>query len=338
MFWINNPTREEADLAIANGATGCTLNPSYTQKMIDHATEGPYALALLDEVIREVKDDKDATVVLQRRLAQPILERFLPMYEKAPETNGHVSLQGDPFEDDDADAILHQAWGDRAVSPNVTIKIPCIPAGLSAMDTLVRSGVPVNVTEVFAYCQSVTVCEVNERARRTASKAPPVYLSHITGIYDDYLAKYSADHNVDISGDTLWQAGLVVARKVYQLMIEKGYNLTLIGGGARGLHHFTEMVGARAVVTINWKGTADELVRSDPPVVYRVFNPVPQGVVDELLVKLPDFRRGWIPDGLKIEEYAGFGPVQLFRSMFVKSWQRVLDVIKQRRAASVPVH
>ena len=39
-FWINNPTRAQADLAIANGATGCTNNPSYSQKMVDHPTEG----------------------------------------------------------------------------------------------------------------------------------------------------------------------------------------------------------------------------------------------------------------------------------------------------------
>ena len=40
-----------------------------------------------------------------------------------------------------------------------------------------------------------------------------------------------------------------------------------ISGGARGLHHFTEMVGADAVVTINWQGTADTLIQQDPVVV-----------------------------------------------------------------------
>ena len=33
MFWINNPTSEQADWALENGALGCTNNPSYTQKM-----------------------------------------------------------------------------------------------------------------------------------------------------------------------------------------------------------------------------------------------------------------------------------------------------------------
>ena len=37
-FWINNPTRAQVDLAISLEASGCTNNPSYSQKMVDHPT------------------------------------------------------------------------------------------------------------------------------------------------------------------------------------------------------------------------------------------------------------------------------------------------------------
>ncbi len=40
MFWINNPTRTQADIAMEQGALGCTNNPSYTQKMLDNAGGG----------------------------------------------------------------------------------------------------------------------------------------------------------------------------------------------------------------------------------------------------------------------------------------------------------
>ena len=33
-----------------------------------------------------------------------------------------------------------------------------------------------------------------------------------------------------------------------------------------------------------------------------------------------------------IEEFEDFGPVQLFKSSFTKSWKRVLEIIKERRA------
>ena len=106
-----------------------------------------------------------------------------------------------------------------------------------------------------------------------------------------------------------------------------------MAGGARGLHHFTEMVGGNLCITINWEGTADRLLETNPPVVYRLFNPVPQKVIDELEEKIPDFERGYCEDGLSVSEFEGFGPVQLFKSAFVKSWQRVLDLIKERRNA-----
>jgi transaldolase len=59
---------------------------------------------------------------------------------------------------------------------------------------------------------------------------------------------------------------------------------------------------------------------------------VPQKVIDELMEKLPDFRRGYLHDGLEVEEFESFGPVQLFRSSFIKSWKHVLEIIKDRRA------
>ena len=37
-------------------------------------------------------------------------------------------------------------------------------------------------------------------------------------------------------------------------------------------------------------------------------------------------------DGLAVEDFEHFGPVQLFRSSFINSWKRVLAVIQERRA------
>lgn len=177
----------------------------------------------------------------------------------------------------------------------------------------------------------VALAETYEKVARESGQWPMMYMSHIAGIYDDYLQNYVRENDVQISPDVLHQAGLAVARKVYRLMTERGYKFTFIGGGARGLHHFTEMVGGRVVITINWQGTADKLVELNPPVVYRIFNPVPDKVIDELMEKLPAFRRGYLEDGLSVDEFEDFGPVQLFKSAFTKSWGTVLDIIKEQR-------
>jgi transaldolase len=331
-FWINNPSRDQADLAIANGATGCTNNPSYSQKMVDHPTEGAYALKLLDEAIKESPSDDESIAIFQRKLVKPISDRFLPIFRKSNEQQGYVSIQGDPIREDDPDVVIREALENRKLSPNICCKIPTTHSGLVAMEYLVGKDVPLNATEIFGIKQATVLMDTYEKASQKTGKHPKLFLSHIAGIYDDHLKKCVESQKIDISPDVLWQAGLAVARKMYTKMEERGMPGTFIAGGARGLHHFTEMVGGQVCGTINWEGTADKLIEQNPPVVYRLFNPVPQKVIDELMEKLPDFKRGYLDDGLEIEEFEGFGPVQLFRSQFTGSWKRVLDLIKERRA------
>jgi transaldolase len=329
-FWINNPTRAQADLAISLASSGCTNNPSYTQKMIDHPTEGAYALKILDETIQEVKDDWQAVAEFQRRLVKPIAERFLPIFQKNAGRKGFVSIQGDPIHEEDPDVIIREALENRKVSPNICCKIPTTQAGLNAMEYLISQDIPLNATEIFGIHQAVVLCETYQQASRKYGKSPQLYISHIAGIYDDYLQNVVKKEAVEISPDVLWQAGLAVARKLYQIMEERQYPGIFVAGGARGLHHFTEMVGGKVCCTINWEGTADKLIEQDPPVVYRLFNPVPQQVIDELIEKLPDFKRGYLEDGLEVEQFEDFGPVNLFRSIFINSWNRVFDLVRER--------
>ena len=332
-FWINNPTRAQCDLAIVNGASGCTTNPSYTQKMLDHPKEGPYALRILDEAIHVSDNDDEVAAIFQRRLVGPIAEKFMPMYTETSGDKGYVSIQGDPLHEDDPDVVIHESLENHKVSPNICCKIPATKCGLAVIEYLVGHDVPMNATEIFGISQGIAVCETYMKASKRTGNHPKLYLSHIAGIYDDHLRVVVERDHIDISADVLWQAGLAVARRFYALMQERGFPGIFVAGGARGLHHFTEMVGGNVCCTINWEGTADELLKQDSPVVYRLFNPVPRKVIDELTEKLTDFRRGYLEDGLSTGEFEEFGPVHLFRSSFMGSWRRVLELIKERRAA-----
>jgi transaldolase len=328
-FWINNPTRQQTDLAISHGASGCTNNPSYTQKMVDHPTEGPYAVGILEQVVREVESDWEAVAEFQRRLVKPIAQKFLPTFQNNASSKGFVSIQGDPIHEEDPDVIIREALENRKVSPNICCKIPTTNAGLQAMEYLISQDIPLNATEIFAIHQGVVLCETYQRASRKFGKTPQLFVSHIAGIYDDFFQNVVKKDAIEISPDVLWQAGLAVARKLYQIMEERQYPGIFVAGGARGLHHFTEMVGGKVCCTINWEGTADRLLEQNPAVVYRLFNPVPQKVIDELIEKLPDFKRGYQENGLEIEEFDDFGPVILFRSSFINSWNRVLELVHE---------
>ena len=84
------------------------------------------------------------------------------------------------------------------------------------METLIEENTPINATEIFGVSQTIALCELHEKVARRVNKRPVLYVSHIAGIYDDYFKSYAEKEKVDISPDVLWQAGLAVARRVYQ--------------------------------------------------------------------------------------------------------------------------
>lgn len=329
-FWINNVTREEARMAIDAGAVGCTQNPSYTWKIVQCPEEQSFLQGMLDPILSSEKDDNKALIRLQRELISHIAEIFMPMYRESGGRLGYVSIQGDPFRED-AESIVRYARYNREAGPNIMAKIPVTKDGLEAIGILASEKVPINATEVMAVRQALDVCDVYERSVRGMKDPAPIYFSHIAGIYDEYLKKTVEEAGIGVSPDSLWQAGISVAKKIDHVVKQKGGNVGFIAGGARGLHHFTEMVGADCCVTINWKGAADALIEQDPPVVQRFLQPVPESVVDELLEKAEDYRRAYLVHAIKPEEYETFGPVAYFRTMFEKAWKDALDFIGKRR-------
>ena len=331
-FWINNVTREEANLALENGATGCTQNPSYTYKMLVHPKNSAHAIELMHQLVKEIEDDTAVEVALQRMLVGEAAEAFLPQYEASNGRDGYVSIQGDPF-DESYETIMKLAHYNREAGPNIMIKIPATADGIRAIEQCIRENIPVNCTEVFAIQQVIDVLDAYDRATEGNPHPPVVYISLISGIFDEYLTKYAKANNVDISSDIIWHASKICAQKVREYMDKRGTAVKLINGGARGLQHFTEWVGCDVANTINWIGTADKLVEQDGPVVCRFNAPIPPYVLDELCNKLPDFEKAYFTGRLSPEEYEPFGPVELFCSSFRRDWKAALGMIAEARAA-----
>ncbi len=329
-FWINNVTLAEADTALAAGAVGCTQNPAYTWKILNGSQDQAYADEAIRKIIATEPDDTEALVKLQRELVANVAKRFMPLYEATQGRQGYVSIQGSPIEED-IETILRCARFNAQAGPNIMAKVPVTEDGLKAIEVLVKEGVPINATECFAVRQVLDVCDVYVEATKDMKHPAPLYFSLITGIYDEYMHNYAAANNVQVSPDTLWQAGMSVARKVHEIWKERNYPCGFIGGGARGLHHFTEMVGADASITINWVGTADKLVEQNPPVVARFFQPTPASVEDELLEKFEDHRKAFFINAIEPHEYEEYGPVELFRSNFTGAWNNALAHIAAMR-------
>jgi len=330
-MWINNPSGEDCDRAIAAGAINCTTNPQYCQKLL--SSDPQYMAAVIDGVLlNETKDHEQAAKRAYQIVSKRIMDKFQPLFEQSNARHGYVTMQDDPRRDEDTDAVMEAVHSNRKLGSNYMVKIPVIDGGMQAIERCVDENIPICATEVFSIAQTIDMCELYEKAAQRSGNNPPFYVTHITGIFDEYLKKTARREKIEIDGEILAQAGCAIARREYQLIKERGYKTTMLGGGARALYHFTEMVGGDVHVTINWKD-ADALIKNDAAIESRIEAETPKDVIDELSDKFPTFRQAYLVDGLRREEYGGFGPVQLFRNAFMMGWFALLAEVSKRRNA-----
>lgn len=327
-MWINNPSGPEMEKAIVAGAINCTTNPAYCSKLLQ--SDPDYIRGIIDNVIKKVHDDDEAAVLVYQKASARVMAKFLPLYEQSSGRYGYVTMQDDPRVDEDRNAILRAVLRNRTLGENFMAKIPVIQSGLQAIEACVEENIPVCATEVFSIAQAISICEMYQSASRRTGNRPPFYVTHITGVFDEYLGKVAKREGIEIDPQILAQAGCTVARKEYRMLKERGYETTMLSGGARGTHHFTELVSGDVHVTINWN-TAQELIEADGPVVSRIDAKTPQAVIDELTEKFYDFRKAYYESCLSADQYADYGPVRLFRNAFLQGWYILLAEIALRR-------
>ncbi|MBI9102700.1 MAG: hypothetical protein JEY99_09805 [Spirochaetales bacterium] len=330
-FWINNPTFEQAKKAIEAGAIGCTTNPSYVYKLFSSREDYEYVLSIIDELIPNEKNNSVVASKVQRAMVSRLSSLFLPLYDGSNGKQGLVTIQGDPFYEDDFKNIIEDGIENRKLGKNIAVKIPVTIPGIEAISYFVQQDIPTMATEIMGLSQAVSICDAYQKASEKSGKTPLFYVTHITGILDDHFKRVVAERGINLSSDALKFAGLSIAKRQYTLMKERAYPGVMIGGGARKLEDFTEFVGGDLHITINWNGMAEVLIDKDLPVESRIEASFPESMIEELKGTLPDFSRAYDIDGMSPEDFYDYGGVELFRSSFMKGWQQLLDLIFERR-------
>jgi transaldolase len=328
--WVNNPSLSDLRKAIEAGAINGTTNPAYGAKLLK--TEHDYMVGVIQSVVSQFSDDQQAADRIYQIISARFMQEFLPLYESSGGRAGFVTMQDDPRNDEMPEPIIESTLRHAKVGANYMAKIPVIEAGMAAIERLMELNIPICATEIFSVAQAVAMCELYAAAAAKSGNAPPFFLTHITGIYDEEIQAQVAAQGIEISEDVLRQAGTIVMRKQYRVIKERGYATTMLGGGARAPYHFTEWVGGDAHITINYS-TFEELFALDPPVVNRIDAEDDAAVIAELRDKIPDFRRAYDDDGLAPHEFADFKPLLRFRKNFIDGCDAVLqEVAKYRRA------
>jgi len=327
--WVNNPTIAEVGLALQQGAVGCTTNPAFGGGLLKRAPEE--IRPIIVECARG--DDDDAAVAdrVQQRLVEPIVDRFRPLFERSQGREGFVSIQGAPDADHNALTILAEAHAGRQLGPNATPKLPATAPGLTALEALVVDGSPTIVTEVFSLAQLIETCERYLRASERRGSRPPFFISPITGIFGDHLKAVAAREGKEADKADLELAGVALARACHRLVEDREYPVTLLCGGARTPFDLLGLVGAPVHATINWS-TFAEVLETDPDLRPGIDADLDPDALTRLASTFADVRRALTIDGLTLDEFEEFGPVQHFRNNFAAGWQQVRQAIAGERA------
>lgn len=321
--WVNNPSIEDARAAIKEGAIACTTNPTYASKEL--SAEPEVSRVFLDEAFARAHDEEEAASLAQELFCGRLMRVFRPLYDADPEHSGFVSVQGSPLAEDHPEAIVEAAHRALRLGPNYIAKVPVTVAGLAAIRSLASEGTPIIATEVMSLSQALAVFEAWEEGARGTPKKAPFFITHITGVLEDWLLGLDS---AALSPSELRAVCIAAAHRQYAVLRERGYRGRMLGGGARSTEHFTGMVGLEMDVTINWRGTADALLAADPSI-----DPIVSAnaaLVEKARAAFPGFDRAWREDGLSPGEFSDFGPVALFRSRFVEGWEALRRALRGR--------
>lgn len=311
-LWNDSADLDELGYAIDNGAVGATCNPVIVVDILKRHLDQwrPRIRELMDELPGATEDQ------LGRKLVEEISVRAAKLLEPAFAVHhgrqGRLSIQVDPRTYRDSAAMVENAVAFSRLAPNMIVKIPATQAGITAIEEAVYRGVTTNATVCFTLPQCIAVAESVERGlhRREAegkdiSTMGPL-CTIMVGRLDDWLKVVMEKQAISVDPGCLEWAGVAVFKKTYAIFRERGYRLRLLSAAFRNHMHWSELIGADAIVSppCAWQKRFNA---SGIEVRSRIDDPVDPGLMDQLLGHFADFRRAYAEDGLTPSEFDTFG-------------------------------
>ena len=184
---INGGLQEWIDL----GVTGVTTNPSIFENAIAKTSDYD------DEIKSLAKAGKSSAEIYEVLTLQEVgaaADIMRPVYDKTNGKDGYVSLEVNPLLASDRDTTISEAKRLFALlnRPNVMIKIPATPEGISALTECIAAGINVNSTLIFSKEQYISVAKAYIEGVKKGGKAASVasvFVSRVDTAVDKLLAE-----------------------------------------------------------------------------------------------------------------------------------------------------
>jgi transaldolase len=312
-WWHDSADPGELDVALGHGAVGVTTNPVLACAALK-TNRDRWRDAIGGVLARGLPAEHKAEALMH--VAVSAAARKLP---------GFVCAQVNPARAGDRDCMAAMAKRLHAWAPNIAVKLPATAAGLDVLEDCIAQGITTTATVSFTVPQVLAIAERHRagqaRARQLGIEPGNCFAVIMIGRLDDYLRDVARDARLAVTESDICQAGLVVAKRAYEMYRERSYDAVLLVAALRGPYHLTELAGADLVVSIH-PAYQGPLWSPDLPLESGIDKPVREDVI-ERLQQLPDFVRAYEPDGMEVSEFMTFGLTQRTLSQFDAAWKEL---------------
>lgn len=151
-----------------------------------------------------------------------------PVFEREKGKKGRLSIQTNPINYRNADALVKQAVHFDSLAPNMQVKIPVTKAGVVVIEEAMYQGVNINATVCFTVPQAVAVAEAVERGLKrredegkSVEDMTPV-CTIMVGRMDDWLKIVAKKGGIIVDPAILNWAGIANIKKADRIYKERG--------------------------------------------------------------------------------------------------------------------
>ena len=333
-FWNDSCSIGELTYAIEHGAVGATSNPTIVEQVL--RAERDLWVGRIHELIDTNPSWTDEEVMWRvfEEIGVKGAELLLPVFEREAGRKGRLSIQTNPSNYRNVDRMVEQAVHFAGLAPNIQVKLPVTSRGVVAIEEATYRGVNVNATVCFTVPQALAVGEAVDRglARRAAEglsiddMAPVCTI--MVGRTDDWMGVVTKRDGITVNPAYLPWSGVAVFKKAYGIYQERGFKARLLAAAYRHHLHWSELIGADAILTIpsKWQKLFNA---SQVEVKERIDDAVAPEIIAELHDRIPDFRMAYDEDGMTLAEFDGYGATVRTLRGFIGSHHELIRVIRE---------
>ena len=332
-YWNDSCAVDELAYAVERGATGATSNPTIVHEVLNKESE--HWVPRVHELAAEhpTWSEVELTWALIEEMVTRGAGVLQPVFEREGGLKGRLSAQLNPANYRDPERMVEQAVRFDALAPNILVKFPATAAGIVGIEEATYRGVNINATVNFTLPQALAVAEAVERAlqRRERDGLDNSLMTPICtlmiGRLDDWVKVLVERDDIALDPGAANWAGIAVFKRAYAIFQERGYRSRLLAAAYRHRLHWTELIGGDVAMTMphSWQVRFNKSGILPRP---RIDVPVDPAIIEELLERVPDFRRAYEPDGMTPDEFEFFGSSARTLRSFIKSYHDLMGAVR----------